>query len=77
MCFLEEKNRFGGLGVGFASLGIALRTIVNGINGYLNTPGSSSTRICFFLSSSHSVRKQISYLVQEVKNWTEYIFWLL
>lgn len=40
MCFLEEKNRFGGLGVGFASLGIALRTIVNGINGYLNTPGS-------------------------------------
>lgn len=42
----------------FASLSITLRIIVNGINGYLNTLGSSSTRICFLLCCSHSLSKQ-------------------
>lgn len=62
----------------FASLSITSRAVVNGINGYLDTLGSPSTRICFFLSHSRSlIRQEMICLVQEVKNWTEYIFWLL
>lgn len=45
-------------GLFFASVTVTLKTIVNGINGYLNTLGSFSTRISFFLSRSRSLSKK-------------------
>lgn len=45
-------------GLFFASVTVTLKTIVNGINGYLNTLGSFSTRISFFLSHSRSLSKK-------------------